>query len=204
MQQLKFNYLLNRVPFKFKWVSVIVFFVIAALAWFMGITIQASFPQLNNAPYFIGMILRAIVVLAAIFASILLLKQNGLPAEALGLTFSKKTFLHVLAGIFIGLIFIALLGISYYMLWPFHFVAGPLTALDVLKDSYSYLFGNFLEELLFRGFLLVIFSQLIGWQKAAWILALPFGLFHLQGTGLTVDGLKMVATTSVCSFIFIY
>lgn len=87
---------------------------------------------------------------------------------------------------------------------PYHFVAGPLNGVDILKESYSYCLNSALEEFIFRGFLLVILSQLTGWRAAVIIMAVPFGLFHLLYTGFTMAGLKMVLTTAAYSFVFSY
>jgi uncharacterized membrane protein len=73
-----------------------------------------------------------------------------------------------------------------------------------LKESYSYFWGNFLEELIFRGFLLIVLSNMIGWRKAVWVMALPFGFFHLPGIGFSIAGLKVIATTATYSLIFSY
>jgi membrane protease YdiL (CAAX protease family) len=85
---------------------------------------------------------------------------------------------------------------------PYHFVPGPIGGSQVLGEGISYLLGNSLEELMFRGFLFIIFSQLAGWGISALIMALPFGIFHLQGTGLSMDGLKIFTTTACYSFVF--
>ena len=65
----------------------------------------------------------------------------------------------------------------------------------------AYSVASFLEELLFRGYLL---RQLTGIWGRSWALAtiaLAFGLFHLPGlTGLSA--VKMVCTTGACSLLF--
>jgi membrane protease YdiL (CAAX protease family) len=97
-----------------------------------------------------------------------------------------------------------ILGVILYMYIPFHFIRGPLNALAVVKEAHSFFWGNFAEELLFRGYPLIILSQLLGWRAAVWIMALPFGLFHLPGLGFSIEGLKMVITTATYSFVFSY
>ena len=64
--------------------------------------------------------------------------------------------------------------------------------------------GNFTEELLFRGYPLIILSQLLGWRAAVCIASIPFGLFHLPGLGFSIEGLTMVLTTATYSFVFSY
>jgi membrane protease YdiL (CAAX protease family) len=89
-----------------------------------------------------------------------------------------------------------------YAFVPFHFAHGSLHIADALKESFSYFLGNSLEELMFRGFLLVVLSRFAGWRIAVLALAIPFGLFHLQGSGISTVGLKMVATTATYSLVF--
>ncbi|WP_311952743.1 CPBP family intramembrane glutamic endopeptidase [Mucilaginibacter terrae] len=85
------------------------------------------------------------------------------------------------------------------LLVPYHFEYRLLSGPRVLSEAFSYLPGAFLEELIFRGFLLVVFSQLLGWRLSLLIIALPFGLFHLQGGN---GGYSIVISTTMCSFIF--
>jgi uncharacterized protein len=155
-------------------------------------------------PYLARTTLAAIAVLIIIVGSIRLLKQNHLSAEALGLYLSRKSFFYFLLGVFIALVVLTFMGLILYIFVPFRFVTGTLNGLGLLKESYSYFWGNFLEELIFRGFPLIILNQLLGWRKAVWIMALPFGLFHLPGLGFSSEGLKMIITTASYSFIFSY
>jgi len=97
---------------------------------------------------------------------------------------------------------LALVEALLYTFAPFHFRRGPLDEMGALKEACSYLLENSLEELMFRGFLLVILSRFIGWRIAILVLALPFGLFHLQGSGISVASLKLVASAAIYSFVF--
>jgi uncharacterized protein len=55
----------------------------------------------------------------------------------------------------------------------------------------------------FRGYLLIALAQWLGTTRALWLLALPFGLFHLPG--LDVFALsKMILTTGAMHFVFAY
>jgi predicted permease len=59
-----------------------------------------------------------------------------------------------------------------------------------------------MEELMFRGFLLLVISRSAGWQIAILLTSLAFGLFHLQGTGINIVGLRMVASTGTYRLVF--
>jgi membrane protease YdiL (CAAX protease family) len=65
----------------------------------------------------------------------------------------------------------------------------------------AYSVASFLEELMFRGYLLRRLTELCGrgWALAA--IALAFGLFHLPGLA-GLDAVKMVCTTAACSLLF--
>jgi len=94
--------------------------------------------------------------------------------------------------------------LGLYLFNPFRITNGNLHGWMLLRESYWYLLNNTLEELMFRGFLLLILIRIVDWQLAALIMALPFGLFHLPYIGFTMAGLKMVLTTMTLSFMFSY
>lgn len=105
-------------------------------------------------------------------------------------------------GVLIGLLTVAVIAVLLDIFIPYHFVRGTLDNFQLFREGVSYLVGNALEELIFRGFLFVVLSQLAGWRISLLIIAVLFGLFHLQGLGYTVQGTKMVVTTALFSFIF--
>jgi membrane protease YdiL (CAAX protease family) len=132
------------------------------------------------------------------------LKKNGISGEALGLKLSTRSLLNFLFGVIIAIVVLALAAFILFLFVPYHFEKGLLTFNGMLKEAHSYFWGNFLEELMFRGFPLIALSQLSGWRKAVLIMAIPFGLFHLPGIGFNMDGLKMILTTASYSFVFSY
>jgi membrane protease YdiL (CAAX protease family) len=86
---------------------------------------------------------------------------------------------------------------------PLHWERGLLSAADVGLVAHTYFWTGWGEELLFRGYALVVLVRFLGARKAVWVMALPFGLFHLPG----MDGLpavKMVATTATMALVFSY
>jgi membrane protease YdiL (CAAX protease family) len=66
-------------------------------------------------------------------------------------------------------------GIGFHH-WPYQSWAGWQTAVDV----WDFVFGNFAEELFFRGYLLSRLERTMGWTKALIVQALLFGLFHVN------------------------
>ncbi|MDB5032364.1 type II CAAX endopeptidase family protein [Mucilaginibacter sp.] len=204
MINLKKDYLSKQPNFVFKPRTIIFFIVAAIIASVLNIGNEITFHSQNPIPYFARTTISLIVLLAFVAVTIGLLKQNGLPSKILGLQLSGRSFLNTITGVVIGIVTIVLLMALLYAFVPYHFVAGSLNSVDVLKESYSYCLGNSLEEFLFRGFLLVILSQLMGWRTAVFIMALPFGLFHLYFMGPNITGLKMVITTAAFSFVFSY
>jgi membrane protease YdiL (CAAX protease family) len=189
---------------KFSSRSIWLFIMLGASAWLLNVLGQIFFPSQNTIPFIISTTITALIVIFTIIGSIRLLKQNHLPTTVLGLSFSSRSFFNFLIGACIGILSLSLMGLVLYLFIPFHFSAGTLNGLQILKESYSYFWGNFLEELIFRGFLLISLSNLIGWRKAVWVMALAFGLFHLPGTRFGIAGLKMIVTTALYSLIFSY
>jgi membrane protease YdiL (CAAX protease family) len=196
------TYFARQPEFQFKPVSIILFIVSAIAAWGINILGYSFFPSQNLMPFIARIAITFATDLALIYTSFHLLKLNNLPNKALGLSVSGKTVIDILSGAVIGVVAIAIIAALLFGFIPYHFVSGSMGGVQALQDGISYLVGNTLEELMFRGFLFILLSRLIGWQKAALITAFLFGLFHLQGTGLTMDGLKIVATTACFSFVF--
>lgn len=74
---------------------------------------------------------------------------------------------------------------------------------DVFLDAHAYFWGNLAEELIFRGYALVLLARALGTQRALWILAPAFGWFHLEGLeGMALA--KMIATTGAMHFVFTF
>jgi|GEM_PF-1332983 len=204
MTRSKPDVFLKQPEFKFQPRSVVIFIAAALAGWAVHFLAQVTFPGGNLVPYLVRTTVTLAIVLGLGKLTFYLLKQNGLSGDVLGLQANGKALKNLLTGVGIGAITIVLLMAGLSLVVPFSFVSGPLHGIGLLKESLSYLLGNTLEELMFRGFLLIILTQLTDWRKAVWILALPFGLFHLPGLGLSIPGLKMVLTTATLSFVFCY
>lgn len=162
------------------------------------------FPGQYLVPHVARNILAAIATIILIVGSIRLLKKNGIPGEALGLKLSTRSLLNFLFGVIIAIVVLTMIALLIYLFVPYHFEIGMLTFNGMLKEAHSYFWLNFLEELMFRGFPLIVLSQLLGWRKAVLIMAIPFGLYHLPGIGFNMDGFKIILTTASYSFVFSY
>lgn len=195
-------YFVRQPGFQFKPVTMVLFIISAIAAWIINIVGHSFFPLTNLAPYIVRTVITIITDLVLVYVSFRLLKQNCLAKEALGLSISSKTVTDIIWGVIIGILAISLIAVLVFAMIPYHFVAGSMGGEQAFLEGISYVVGNTLEELMFRGFLFILLSQLIGWRKTAFITALLFGLFHLQGIGLTINGLKMVITTVCFSFVF--
>jgi membrane protease YdiL (CAAX protease family) len=200
----KNNHLSKQPNFTFKPRSIILFIVAVIIAGVLNIAAEITFPGQSVVPYFVRTTISLMVLLLFVAVSIHLLKQNGLSADILSLKLSGRSFLKLLSGISIGIVTVMLIGLLLYAFIPYHFISGPLNGRELLKECYRYFLDNSLEEFMFRGFLLVVLSQLIGWHKAVCIMPLPFGLFHLVFMGLNITGLKMLISTAAFAFIFSY
>lgn len=152
----------------------------------------------------VGRLLCSIAALLLLIAgSRKLLQRDQLATDRLGLALTvahAKAFVFGVALAF--LLILALLG-AFYLFTPFELLPGPLPATAIPVAALNYFAGNFGEELVFRGYLLIALTQWIGTTRALWLLAVPFGLFHFPGLD-AVALLKMMLTTGAMHFVFAY
>jgi membrane protease YdiL (CAAX protease family) len=185
------------------WNSGLLFLLLAVAAWMVVRVGVAAFPG-DRAGAHVGRVLCSMLaVLALIAGSTTLLRRGRLPADQLAL----KPTLHRARGFFLAIAGAVLLVGSYagalHVLVPFHWEVGVRSTSTVLLDANAYFWGNFAEELIFRGYAFIVIARAFGTQRALWILAPAFGLFHLEGLeGVALA--KMIATTSAMHFVFAY
>ena len=191
------NYSFNRV-------SGIQFILLSLTIWIINLLVQQVFPTDNNFPFCIRTICSAAAVFLLYLGTKRLLAKNNITNDVLGLSPSSKTIRNILFGILVAVSVLILTESFVFVFVRFHFVFGSISGINAFKHAISFLLTNTLEEFIFRGFPLLILSKMYGWRKAVFILALPFGLFHLFGLGLGMVGLKMVLTTATYSFVFCY
>lgn len=119
------------------------------------------------------------------------------------LKFKSRLISSYLGGIVIGCVLIATIWGSIYLIYPFEIIKNLHSKNNLAIDIISYSLGNTLEEFFFRGFILLASVKLFGKIGGILFVSLLFGLFHLQGSGLTAIGLSMVMTTFTMSLLFI-
>lgn len=92
---------------------------------------------------------------------------------------------------------------ALYLTVPYELESGARSLSELSMDANAYFWGNFAEELIFRGYALIAAARVFGTQKALWMLAPAFGIFHFEGLG-GVALAKMIATTGAMHFVFAY
>jgi membrane protease YdiL (CAAX protease family) len=135
--------------------------------------------------------------------SIRLLKRDNLPADRLGLAPTGGHARAFLLGCVGACLLMAVLIAALAVASPFDWQPGSRSVRDVGLAGLSYLCGNLVEELLFRGYALIALARIVGTTRALWILALPFGLFHAPGLDPMALA-KMILTTGAMHFVFAY
>lgn len=132
-----------------------------------------------------------------------MLSRDGFPPDALGLRPTRTRLGQFFAGaVAVTLIVGAIVG-ALWPIVPFHYERGAITASQFVWQSAEYFAGNWGEELIFRGYLLLIIARYFGLSRAIIVTSLLFGLFHLPGlSGATA--LKMVCTTSLGGCLYAY
>ena len=141
----------------------------------------------------------AIFVGANIWLNRAFLEMDGLSKSALGLGVRQLPWFFVGCAIAVPVIF-AMAGALRLMV-PFHWVPGTLRWHELPGQFARYLVGNSVEELIFRGYLLVMLRRWLGLPRALAITGVLFGLFHLPGMS-GIAALKMVCTTAAMSVVF--
>lgn len=179
----------------------ILFLFFGILIWIVNIVGQSSFPGDNLFPF----LMRSLVLLSSLILSYYLnykfSRKNLLTFNIL--KFKSGEIKYYFGGIVFGCLLIAIIWAVSYMIYPFEIIKNPYSKVNLVSEIISYSLGNTLEELLFRGFILLASVKLFGKIGGVLFVSLLFGLFHLQGTGLTIEGLSMVMTTFTMSLLFI-
>ena len=159
------------------------------------------FPGSNALPYAIRTVLTAVgTIILAVGSERLLARQFG-NELTLGLRPASKAAAGFLSGSFAAIVWISLLAAAFWLFVPFHFERGALKARDVLPTAHHYFWSNLGEELVFRGYLLIVLWRAFGLRMALALVALLFGLFHLPGLS-GMAALKMIFTTAAASYFF--
>lgn len=171
------------------------------LTWTLNIIVQNSFPGNKLFPF----LMRSTILFSCLTLTYYLndkfSRKNLLDFDIL--KFKSKLIKYYLGGIVLGCILIATIWAIIYLIYPFEILKNPYSKINLATAIISYSLSNTLEELLFRGFIFVASVKFFGKMGGVLFVSLLFGLFHLQGTGLTYQGLNMVMTTFTMSLLFI-
>jgi len=132
-----------------------------------------------------------------------LLARDRITDDRLGLAVDAAHGRAFVFGTGLGILHIVVLMTVFYVAMPFEIGDGPRTPADVALSGLDYLAGNFIEELLARGYLLIVLACWLGTTRAIWLMAIPFGLFHLPGLD-PVAAVKMMFTTGAMHFVYAY
>jgi len=162
---------------------------------------QMFFPGLNTFPIAVRALLSGLGLLALGLGSEWLLARQFHGEITLGLTPSAKSLAGLLVGSVGGVIIVAGMAVGLWFFSPFHFDHGTATFRQILPDVQNYFLGNSGEELVFRGYLLIILARRFGLNVALLFIAGIFGLFHLPGLN-GYAALKMCLTTASLSYLF--
>lgn len=177
------------------------FVFLGIVLWILNILGQISFPGNNLFPFLMRSTILFITVILCYYLNKKFSKKNQLQFDIV--KFKSSDIKYYLNAILLGCILIAIIWAFTYLIYPFEIVMNPNSKTNLTTDIISYSLGNTLEELLFRGFVLLVSVKLFGKIGGALFVSLLFGLFHLQGMGLTANSLSIVTTTFTMSLLFI-
>ncbi len=185
----------------FPMVSLLWFVVGAVILRLLAIPAWMFFPDHGLFARVARVAIPMLVLVGLVFLNRALLVRDGFPRDALGLGLRRIGW-FVGGGVFMTAGSLASTG-ALWLQVPFHWERGALTWPQVGWKTAEYLAGNSGEELMFRGYFLIVLAQYLGLTRALIIGAVFFGLFHLPGlTGM--EALKMICTTAAMSFTFAY
>ena len=188
-------------PYRSSIFDFILFLFLGVLIWTINIIGQSSFPGNTLFPFLIRSTILLFSLTLSYYLNYKFCRKNLLIFDTLQFKFGLVKY--YLGGIVLGCLLISTIWAIIYLIYPFEIIKNHYSKINLVTDIISYSLNNTLEELLFRGFILIASVKFFGKIGGVLFLSLLFGLFHLQGTGLTIDGLSMVMTTFTMSLLFI-
>jgi membrane protease YdiL (CAAX protease family) len=130
-----------------------------------------------------------------------MLARDGFPRDDLGLRPTLARAGGLLGGVAAMTLILVAMAAVLWLMMPFHYERGALSCGGFSLRALEYFVGNTGEELIFRGYLLLLLHRHCGLGWALAISGLLFGLFHLPGLSGVV-ALKMVCTTFIGGSLF--
>jgi membrane protease YdiL (CAAX protease family) len=179
---------------------VAVFLVWAALTWVLTTMIDRFFwsPRWKEFPHLYARLAGSLVIF---WGTRWMLRREGQSLAVLGIDLRGRYLPPFVSAWLIGAATIVIASGVLTLFPGAQWHLGNASSGHVLLALASYAAGSYLEELLFRGYLLRRLTE--GWGRgwALAIVALGFGLFHLPGLS-GVAAVKMVCSTAACSLLF--
>ena len=188
-------------PYRVLIFDFILFLSFCVVIWVINIIVQSTFPGNNLFPFLIRTIILLFTVTISYYLNYKFSRKNLLSFDIL--KFKSRLIKYYLGGIVVGCFLIAAIWGIIYLIYPYEIIKNSYSKINLATEIISYSLGNSLEELFFRGFMLLASVKFFGKIGAVLFVSLLFGLFHLQGTGLTANGLSMVMTSFTMSLLFI-
>lgn len=179
----------------------ILFICLGIITWAVNMFIQTVFPGNNLLPLLTRSVILILVLVICYYLNYRFTRKNQLNLNIL--KFKTGLIKYCFAAVILGCLLIAAMWPIIYLLYPFSIIRNHNTAIVPAIDLVTYSLGNTLEELLFRGFLLLAAVKLFRKTGAILLVSFLFALFHLPGTGLSWQGLSMMITTFTMSLLFI-
>lgn len=183
--------------------SLLLFAVGAGILRLLSLTAGVFFPGDRVVPQLARILIPLGFTVGLAVLNRRMLARDGFAPDALGL---KPTAPHVggfLAGAGSIVVILTLMSGALWLLVPFHYQRGPLGFAAFGLQAAEYAGGNAGEELIFRGYLLLLLQRHRGLVQALVVTSLLFGLFHLPGLS-GAAAFKMVCTTFLGGCLFAY
>lgn len=182
-------------------IDLLLFLFLGGIIWTINFIGQTSFPGNKLFPFFIRSMILVFLVTLCYVVNYKFSKKNLLNNDFL--KFKSGSIKHYVSALILAILLIATIWIIIYFFYPFRILINSSSKINIIIELISYSLGNTLEEFLFRGFLLLALIRLFGKTKGILFISLLFGIFHLQGSGLTGEGFNMLLTTFTMSLLFI-
>lgn len=183
--------------------ALLLFISSAILLRLVSVAGSVFFPGDGFVPTIVRVVLSLVSAAGLLLLNERFLQDAGFSPDRLGLRVtSSRLGWFVAGGVTITLLVTVMVG-ALWLLVPFHYERGPMRGAQLFWQSAEYFAGNWGEELMFRGYLLLVVARRFGLGPALLFTGVLFGLFHLPGlSGWTA--VKMVGTTLLAGYLYAY
>jgi membrane protease YdiL (CAAX protease family) len=131
-------------------------------------------------PQMMGVAHPFILVVALILLTFFFLRRENRSLAVLGLNASWLRCAQLIAGLIGGVLLMMVVALCAYVFLPFPWAYNSSFSLTTAAASLiAFIFGNAVEELIFRGYSFERIIAIIGHWKAQLVTALIFAVFHI-------------------------